>query len=73
VILFKMKESLFLKKNYAFNSKDFNLEKFETYYNVFFKYFEIDEELHKYYKKNLKEYYRLNFPKHFRKKIKNSL
>ena len=73
VILFSLKESLFLKKDYAFNSNDFNLKNMITYYNVFFKYSQDVKRLDDYFEKNLKKYYYLNYPKHYRKKIKNSL
>ena len=73
VILFSLKESLFLEKDYAFNSADFDLSKMKTYYNVFYKYSENVKKLENYFNRNLKKYYYLNYPKHFRKKVKNSL
>lgn len=72
-ILFSLKESLFLKKNYAFNSLDFDLSKMKNYNNVFYKYSEDIKALQNYFDRNLKKYYYLNYPKHFRNKIKNSL
>lgn len=73
VILFNLKESLFMKKDYAFNSLDFDLSKMQTYNNVFYKYSEDIKKLETYFDNNLKKYYYLNYPKHYRKKIKNRL
>lgn len=72
IILFDLKESLFLKSNYAFNSEDFDLLKMKTYDNVFYKYFEIVEKLDEYFITNLEKYYYLNYPKHYRKKLKTA-
>ncbi|MDG2432569.1 hypothetical protein [Flavobacterium sp.] len=72
-ILLSLKESLFLKKDYAFNSQDFDLSKMKTYYNVLYNYSQDIKALQNYFDRNLKKYYCLNYPKHFRNKIKNSL
>lgn len=56
-ILLEMQTSLYLKHHYAFNSDEFddiNLLKYQT---VFVKYFELVEDLKKYYDKKLKIYY----------------
>jgi hypothetical protein len=56
-ILLEISCSLYLKENYAFNSEDFEDENLETYHLVFFKYFQLIQQLKNYYDKHLKEYY----------------
>lgn len=72
VILFDLKESLFLKKGYAFNIEDFDLSKIKTYNNVFYKFSEDVKRLDMYFDKNLNKHYYLNYPKNYRKKLKTA-
>ena len=62
-ILLQMQSSLYLKEDFAFNSDTFEDKDLAKYYNVFFKYFELIEELLNYYNKNLKTYYESTAPK----------
>jgi|GEM_PF-1870073 len=68
-ILFSLKESLYLKKDYAFNEESFDIKKFQTYRLVFFNYFQDIQKLENYFQKNFQKYYVLNYPKDFRKKL----
>ncbi len=72
-ILFSLKDSLFLKKGFAFNFPTFDIKKFPDYDLVFFKYFQDIERLDSYFQKNFKKYYLLNYPKHYRKKLAGKL
>jgi hypothetical protein len=66
-ILLEISCSLYFKENYAFNSEDFEDENLEKYHLVFFKYFQLIQQLKNYYDKNLKEYYLQTLPKQLRK------
>ncbi|MFB9079451.1 hypothetical protein ACFFLS_06155 [Flavobacterium procerum] len=72
-ILFSLKDSLFLKKGFAFNLPTFDIKKFPDYDLVFFKYFQDIERLDLYFHKNFKKYYLLNYPKHYRRKLAGKL
>lgn len=69
VLLLKMRQSLFLKENYAFNSQNIELDKLKKYHNVIYIYLNLHRELQRYFEKNLQKYYLLNYPFHFRKKV----
>jgi hypothetical protein len=67
IILLEISSSTYLNDRCAFNSEDFNDENLEKYYLVFFKYFQLIQQLRIYYNKNLKEYYLQTLPKQLRK------
>ena len=62
LILLKMQSSLYLKEEYAFNSESYDKPTLETYSLVFYKYFELIQELEFFYEKNLKKHYERNLP-----------
>lgn len=62
VILLKMQSSLYLKEDYAFNSYDYEKNSLGDYSLVFYKYFELIQELRVFYEKNLKKYYEKSLP-----------
>lgn len=70
ILLLEMRESLFLKENYAFNLKDIELDSLKKYNNVLYRYINQHRKLEKYFDKNFRNYYLLNFPRYFRKKVK---
>lgn len=61
VILYKMRDSLFLREDYAFNTADFQKESLVDSYKVFHDYFKLIDELQEHYKQQLKKYYQLEF------------
>jgi len=58
-ILLHIRDSLYLKEDYAFNSDEFNEVNLVRYQTVFIKYFELIKSLKDYYNKNLKPHFRL--------------
>lgn len=70
ILLLEMRESLFLKENYAFNLDNIELDTLKKYHNVLYKYINQNRNLQKYFEKNLRRYYLLNYPRYFRKKVK---
>ncbi|MHC0440997.1 hypothetical protein [Flavobacterium sp. 3-210] len=72
-ILFSLKDSLFLKKKYAFNSQLFDENKFVVYEKVFYNYFQDIQKLDIYFRRNFKKYYLQNYPKHYRKELLKKL
>lgn len=62
VILLKMQSSLYLREDYAFNSDNCEKDTLGDYSLVFYKYFELVQELRVFYEKNLKKYYERSLP-----------
>lgn len=62
MILLKMQSSLYLRGDYAFNSDNCEKESLTEYSLVFYKYFELIQELREFYDKNLKKYYEQSLP-----------
>jgi len=71
-LLLEINYSFYLKDNYAFNSENFNKNNLEDYHLVFSNYFDLIQELKKYYDKNLKSYYMTTLPKSIRKRKKSA-
>lgn len=67
MILLKMQSSLYLQEDYAFNSDNCEKESLEDYSLVFYKYFELIQELREFYDKHLKRYYEQTLPKRAKK------
>lgn len=69
MILLKMQSSLYLREDYAFNSDNCEKESLEDYNLVFYKYFELIQELREFYDKHLKRYYEQTLPKRTKKAV----
>lgn len=69
-ILLKLSESMLLNEDYCLNTSTYDAKTFNKYNGVFNTYFNEIEVLYKYYDKNLKLYFHLNFKGLHKRKYK---